>query len=387
MAEPETERAALMTSGDRGTLEGVLSHLPVALSDEQKGVVAAALARHELERMPNREIALLGAKAEQDLHRTLDGFLSKIDAFDSPRLFKLTERLNTSVEAEQLPALADRILHAEPTLWERVVGLFSPRALERARIRVWEETKRLASGKAKNLADVVSTMERELREEQQRLEVELRNMDDLKAAYRERYAEYVQAVAFLLAFLDRSKSELSALQARTTLADHVEKQRLDDFTDKVNALESRALALAGTLARLPADQLVIRQLQNAGLATLQETTTSAASRFASIKMTLLTIHGTMMVGNVQRLASTGASLDANLLGVRSALMRETVQVAANAPGDNRLAQAEHLKSIVADTASLMNIVDQARTNNQAKFAQARQLFAEAGRELVTVGTS
>ncbi len=265
------------------------------------------------------------------------------------------------------------------------MGLFNRRALEQAKNRVWEETKRMASGKARTLADAVGKMERELRDEQNRLEGELRNMDDLKAAYRDRYGEYVVAVALLLAYLERSKQELSTLQTATNMADQLQKQRYDDFLDKVNALESRALALAGTLARLPADEMVIRQLQNAGIATLQETTTSAASRFASIKMTLLTIHGTMMVSNVQRLASAGAALDANLLGVRSTLLKETVQVAANAPGDNRIAQAEQLKSVVADTAALMAVVEQARGNNQQKFAQARQLFTEASRELISLG--
>ena len=85
------------------------------------------------------------------------------------------------------------------------------------------------------------------------------------------------------------------------------------------------------------------------------------------------------------LASAGAALDANLLGVRSTLLKETVQVAANAPGDNRIAQAEQLKSVVADTAALMAVVEQARGNNQQKFAQARQLFTEASRELISLG--
>ena len=56
-------------------------------------------------------------------------------------------------------------------------------------------------------------------------------------------------------------------------------------------------------------------LENAGLSTLQETMTTAAGRFASIKMTLLTIHGALVTQGVQRLAEQGAALDANLLAI------------------------------------------------------------------------
>ena len=165
----------------------------------------------------------------------------------------------------------------------------------------------------------------------------------------------------------------------------VQKAELDDLYDKFQALESRALALEGTLSRLPADQLVIRQLQNAGITTLQETSTTAASRFASIKMTLLTIHGALVTKGVQQLADQGAALDANLATVRATLMRDVVTRAANAPGDNRLAQAEQLRGIVSETTALVDIIEQARMGNVQKFGQARQMFAQARQEMLALG--
>jgi uncharacterized protein YPO0396 len=130
---------------------------------------------------------------------------------------------------------------------------------------------------------------------------------------------------------------------------------------------------------------VIRQLQNAGISTLQETTTTAASRFASIKMTLLTIHGALVTQGVQKLAQQGADLDANLLAVRSALMKDVVGKAASAPGENRLAQAQQLKAIVDDTRALVDVVEQARQKNQQMFEQARGMFAEARQEMMRLG--
>lgn len=160
---------------------------------------------------------------------------------------------------------------------------------------------------------------------------------------------------------------------------------LDEARHKLQALQSRALALEGTLSRLPSDQLVIRQLQNAGLATWQETTTTAAARFASIKMTLLTLHGALMTQGVQRLASQGKALDDNLSAVRSQLMRDVVSSSANLPGDNRLAQAQQLQAIVAESHALQNIVLQARQANTLKFEQARQLMAQAQQDMLALG--
>ena len=102
-------------------------------------------------------------------------------------------------------------------------------------------------------------------------------------------------------------------------------------------------------------------------------------------MTLLTLHGALVTQSVQQLADQGAALDQNLAGVRSALMKDVVTKAANAPGDNRLAQAQQLQAIVADTAQLVGVVEQARADNQQKFAQAREMFAQARQDMLAVG--
>eukprot|EP01034_Spumella_vulgaris_P041182 gene41182-50977_t len=70
--------------------------------------------------------------------------------------------------------------------------------------------------------------------------------------------------------------------------------------------------------------------------------------------------GALVTQSVQQLADQGAALDQNLAGVRSALMKDVVTKAANAPGDNRLAQAQQLQAIVADTAQLAGVKHGAR---------------------------
>ena len=383
--DTQTRRQTTRMVADSMAVQDLPAAFPVALSPEQMCIVEKDLGAVDFVMMPLREIATLGNEAEVALHRTLDSFLSRIDQFENPRLFKLVAELKEKVDQQELPALADRILNGKPGAWDRFKGMFSKKALAKAMDQVWEDTKRLASGKTRTLVDLVNNMDRELRAEQSKLEGEIRNMEQLKGAYRDRYSDFVVTVAFMSAFLEKAKMEVQMAEQVTDPNNPVQKAELDDLRDKFQALESRALALEGTLSRLPADQLVIRQLQNAGITTLQETSTTAASRFASIKMTLLTIHGALVTKSVQQLADQGAALDANLASVRGTLMRDVVTKAANAPGDNRLAQAEQLRGIVSETTVLVGIIEQARTSNAQKFKQARNTFAQARQEMLALG--
>lgn len=361
------------------------SSFPVALRPEQLQAAQARLAEVDFETLPTREIVSLGSDVEAGLHRTLDGFLARIDQGNDPQIFKLIAGLKDAVAREDLPALAQRILNPEPGLLSKFTGLFSKDAAAKALAALWDETRRIALGKTKTLVDVVQKMDLELRQEQQKLGAEIRALEQLKDAYRARFDEFVVTTAFMNLFLERSRAWLLDKEQHSLPNNPQDAAALAEFKDKLQALESRALALEGTLSRLPADQLVIRQLQNAAIATLQETTTTASARFASIKMTLLTLHGTLVTKSVQQLAEQGAALDQNLASVRSALTREVVSTAAHAPGDNRLAQAQQLQAIVADTAQLMQLVEQARASNQQKFAQARALFAQARQDMLAVG--
>jgi len=284
---------------------------PLTLSADQVQQIRSQLATSSLAAISQMDIAKIGSEAEAELHRTLGSFLDRIEKGEQPRIFTLVKRLSEAVDEQQLPALADEILHAKPTLWERIVGAFSRKSLSRALQRAYEEIRLRAAGKTRTLNDLMKGMERELEQEQRRLEGELRAQEELKESYRRHFVDFAVVVAFMTSWLDKARTEVQ--QAIAAGADTATQRAL---ADKLQALESRTIALENTLTRLPSDQLTIRMLENAGLATLQETTTTASGRFASIKMTLLTIHGALVTQGVQRLAEQGAALDANLLAVR-----------------------------------------------------------------------
>lgn len=353
-------------------------------SDQAQGIVSQvrSLSIHELSLL---QIAGLGSDVEIALHKSLGSFLDRIDKGDSPQIFRLVSELNAAVKAEDLDGLADKILNGTPGFMSRMMGMLNPKKLAEARANMFEEVRLLVSGKTRKLSSVLDKMEKDIEVEKAKALEEARNLERLKDNYRTRFGEFVMATAFLSTMLEKAKLELSEIQAAEARGDFLSKSTLQEAQDKVQALESRALAVEGVLTKLPAEQLVIRQIQTATIQTVQEITTTTAGRFASIKMTLLTQHSAMGVQNLQRTAQQGADLDANLSKVRNRLVTSVVTTAANAPGDNRLQQANQLLDVVKNMRELQSIVEKARVDNQAKFDQARTILVQARADLTELG--
>lgn len=103
------------------------SAFPVALSEQQLCEIETEIGTIDFAALPLRDIAMLGAEAEADLHRTLGAFLTRIEKNEQPRIFKLVEALREQVDREDLPGVADRILNSKPGLFDRLVGIFNPR--------------------------------------------------------------------------------------------------------------------------------------------------------------------------------------------------------------------------------------------------------------------
>src|SRR5574343_197849 len=355
-------------------------NLPLVLDEQAHARIVSSLGGMDFLNMPLREIATLGVEATRSLNKTLDGFLARIEKNESPQLFTLIDRLSEAVDAEDLPGVATKILDAQPSLMQKIVGAFSKKRLKKAVDQAYEEAARIASGKSRSLSDKIKKMEAEFEQALDSLHAEIRAQEEQKQHYRKAFYAFAETSVFLTSLVDMARSTVESLRQQG-----VSPQDLADAEDKLQALTSRALAVEGTLSRLPSEELVIRQIQNAGVATWQEVSTTASERFISIKETLLAIHGTLAVRNVQRLAQQGAELDKNLGAVRTALMKEVLSVASNAPGDNRLAQANQLRGIVAETQALVSTVERAKKANQEKFEQARQIYALARKEMYDLG--
>lgn len=356
-------------------------NFPVNLEPQQAQALQARVDKFDFEAIPAQHIASLGQEPTVALNRVLDSFLDRVNKAENPQIFKLVDTLADEIAKERIGELADQILSAKPSVMNRIMGVFSKKALQRGMDTAYEELGRVARNKSKSLSDVVSTMEKKLQLEMNKLNEELRVMDTLKGEYRKAFVSFAEEVVFLHNALNKAQAQMPALLAAAD-KDVIRQQELQD---KLQNLESVALSREAMMTRMPAEQLIIRQLQNAGVSTLQELSVTMGDRFASIRMTLLGIHGANLVRGVQRLGQANANLDSQLQEARAKLMGVVVTTAANAPGDNRLQQANELKRVVADTQALQNIVEAARDTNKAKFDEARTTMAAVREDMLALG--
>lgn len=356
-------------------------NFPMNLEPQQMGAIQVRVDKFDFANLPAQHIAQLGQEPTDNLNRVLDGFLDRVNKNENPQLFKLVDTLSDEIAKEKIGELAEQILSAKPGLKDRVLGLFSKKALQQGLDRAYEELGRTARIKSKSLSDVVVGMERKLQVEMAKLQEELRHMDVIKGEYRKAFVSFGEEVAFLNNALAKAQNQAPVLLAAADKDVLVQQE----IHDKLQALESVALSREAMMTRMPAEALIIRQLQNAGISTLQELTVTMGDRFASIRMTLLGIHGATLVRNVQRLGQANANLDNQLQEARAKLMGTVVATAATAPGNNRLEQANNLKRVVTDTQNLQTVVEDAREENRLKFIEARTTLSQARNDILAIG--
>lgn len=359
----------------------------VVLRADQVLQAEKGLAALDFAAMPSGDVIKIGLDAEQALQRTLDGFLARLDKNTASAVFALFGRLERGVEDAKLPEILDTLQNSEkPGLISSLLGKFRGKRVDEIAAEFLAQIGELISGRTKTLVEQMTKLEGELSSEMKKLFAELQALEALKQSYGAHFGEFTVAAAVARAFLEKARTWLVAEEKRLNPADPVAQSKLIEFKDKLRLLESRALALEGTYTRLPADQLVIQQIEQAGIATLQETATTVASRFASIKMTLLSIQGAFAVKSVQQLAGRQARLDKQLTELRGRALKDVAVTAAQAPGENRLAQAVQIEQIIATTKEIHGLVAAARKTTEEKFEQARQKFAAARQELATLSS-
>lgn len=359
----------------------------VILRPDQVPQAQKALEAMDFPSMPTGDVIKIGLDAEQALQRTLDGFLARLDKSTASAVFALFGRLEKGVEDARLPEILDEVQKGEkPGFIGSLLGRLRGKRPDQIAQEMMARIGDLISGRTKTLADEMARLEGELTREMQKLFVELQTLDALKQSYRTHFGDFTIAAGVARALLEKARAFVASEEASMNPADPVAQARHTELKDKLRLLESRALALEGTYTRLPADQLVIQQIEQAGTATLQETATTVASRFASIKMTLLSIHGAFAVKSLQQVAGRQARLDQQLTELRGRALKDVAVTAAKAPGENRLAQAQQIEQIIATTKEIHELVAAARKTSDENFELARQKFAAARQELTTLAS-
>lgn len=354
------------------------------LRDDQQKEVESLTSEIILHQITPAEIVQFGFTAEKGLQDTLDGFLSRLDKGSSDQVFKLFEKLEKGVEDANLPDVLKKIQNSKPSLMARILGIFRGKNYKQISQETYEKIKDMLSGKTQTLAYHVNQLEKDLYNSIQKLNTELQSLDELKKSYHVHMEKFGVVAAAAEIGLTRAKAyleEQTKANADTLQDNPILQAQLHELQHKYQLLESRTLSLVGAYLRLPADHVIIQQVEQAGIATLQETTITASSRFASIKTTLLAVNGAFNVKAVQQIADRQAKMDQQLQMVRSQITKEIVNTAYTAPGDNRLAQAAQIEKIIADAHEIKELVKKAQGVNEEKFKVARARFEEARKQL------
>ncbi|MBI5900402.1 MAG: hypothetical protein HZB40_14385 [Rhodocyclales bacterium] len=357
----------------------------IVLRPERVPQAEQALAALDFADVPSGDIIKIGLGAEQALQKTLDGFLARLDKKTASKVFALFGRLEKGVDDAKLPEILEKIQQGEaPGFFAGLFAKLTGRKPEEAFREFMQEIGELISIRTQTLADEMVRLEGELSKEMKTLFGELQALESLKQSYGTHFASFTVDAAVARAFLEKARQYVAQQTAAADPADVSAQARLRELQDKLSLLESRALALEGTYTRLPADQMVIQQIEAAGIATLQETATTVSSRFASIKMTLLAIHGAFAVKSVQQIAERQARLDQQLTQLRGQATKDVAIAAAKAPGDNRVAQAQQIAAIITQTREIHELVETAKQETEAKFEAARQMFEQSRAELAAL---
>ena len=349
--------------------------LGFTLSEAQQAEVERIVSTIKIEELTPAEIVQIGFPAEQALQQTLDGFLARLDKNSSHHVFLLFDQLEKGVKDADLQEVLRKIQNTKPTFFRRLIGFFKGKSLSRISKETYDAVKDLLSGKTQTLAYEVNKIEKELAHHMHKLNDELTTMQELKESYHDHMTNFGTMAVASQRVLEMAKDHLTVLE-REHLANEnpILTAKLQDFTQKVQLLESRTLSLVGAFTRLPADHIIIQQIEQAGVATLQETTITASSRFASIKTTLLAINGAFNVKNVQQMAQKQALMAQQLQQIRSQLTKEIVNTAITNPGDNRLEQVAQIEKIIQDAKEIRELIKTAQEINESKFRTVREKF-------------
>ena len=233
----------------------------VILRPEQVPVAEDAVSAIDFAQMPSGDVIKIGLDAEQALQRTLDGFLSRLDKKTASSVFALFGRLEQGVEDAKLPEILDKIQNGEkPGMLGSLMGKLRGKRPDELVSDLMAEIGDLISGRTRTLADELSRLEGELSKEMQRLFAELQQLDSLKKSYAVHFSDFTVAAAVSMALLGKARAYVAEEESKLNPADVVEVSRIGELRDKLRLLESRALALEGTYTRLPADQMVIQQI-------------------------------------------------------------------------------------------------------------------------------
>ena len=214
----------------------------IVLQPEQLAQAQAALAALDFAAIAPADIVTIGMGAEQNLARTLDGFLARLDKKNAAKVFDLFGRLQKGVADANLPEILEKVQKGEDRgffsgLVNSLVQRLTGRSADDAAREFMQELTELITGRTRTLATEMQKLEAELGREMQALSGELKTLEQLKQKYGQHFGEFTLDAAVARAFVDKATAQVQAQAAAAGADDVVAQARVRELEDKLRLLE------------------------------------------------------------------------------------------------------------------------------------------------------
>lgn len=368
-------------AGFQSTTLELPNNFPIRLTPQDEQGIIGAINNTDIETMSLLAISTMANASEQSLHKAMDPFLDNINKYDNPALFRYIDKLQKDVNEADLPKIVKELNDIELGLFDKIKSFFNRKTPEQIRKEMIDKLMETFGFKTKTLKDSIDQIEQGIRKEMNDVTNQIGVLENLKTQYQQFVAQFAKETAFLYGLQKKSERQFEGLKA----AHPDDTGRIREFETKLEALKSRALIVEGMLTKIPADQMLIRQIQEVGIKTLSETGSSMYSRFSSIKQTVIALHASMKNQDLQLAEASGRALDANLQSVNSMVLKNTAQVASTMAGTNRVHQAEQIQKLLDTVAEVEKIKEDGMRQNAENFTKARSMMEESRQKSLQLG--
>jgi len=319
------------------------------------------------------DLVTYGDETLKRTHVVMDKLLERVTKGSDPVLFELFGQLQKGIEKADLGELEKEIRDSQGKGF--FGGLLVSIGATTVAKRMQKVNERIASqltSKSKTISELVRGMETKVETEVARLIADANAQRVLADEFRQQIEEYGLYVKNGKAVLDKAKEDLKTMEATATASgDPVKIEESRIFAQKIALFENRLLILETALVKAPKELEVIRISQGAIWQTTSEVASSSSMEFADIKSTLLNLAVSHQLSTVQGMSDQRRQLRDSLSTHGTNLLEKTSVAAAEAQGNNRLADAQKLLATTQRVVEIRKKVEDANKANEAKFAEAR----------------
>jgi len=332
--------------------------------------------QHDLKKMSGHDIVLFGADRQAAFSKILDTILSEITKGSSPVIFELFDRINKGVDEADLPNLEKSIeASLKVGMIQRLLEALKLSSVAKRVQNASVEIDKLMTSKSRSIVELTSTMQNDIKTEVDKLIQDSARLTALAKEYRDNigiFDIYVRAGKQILA---NGQEDLAKMQKDAEF-DPLLKEECKNFQQRLDLFHNQLVKLELILAKAPEELEAIRLGQGASYANIAEVSSSALSEMNDIKSALIRMATSHQNRTVQMMSTQRRSLRENLQQVGNNMLGEVAVSAAEAQGNNRLADAELLKKNAEQLKAISNKVLDATNANQLKFKQARLRLEE-----------